>query len=155
MSSASTGLDWALVPLQWVTLFLDPRPLLDDGRGLIEVFPWVALGIVGLAPFVIVPIRKADRLAHATIASAIVLHVLVYLAYRDLHPNVLFVFANYHYFKWIYPFFALYGLLLVHAAICERGQRAKIIGLAVFAGCVLLALACGVTCGRPSPEELG
>jgi hypothetical protein len=138
VSSGSIGFDWGLVPLRWVVLMLDPRPLLSDGQGLVEAFPWIAAGFAGLAVFLVLELPRSDRLRHATVVLAVSLHVAVYLAYRDMHSGGLFRFWNYHYFKWVYPVLALYGALLFHALLTEAGRRLRIGGVAVACLCLLL-----------------
>ena len=113
--AARVGFDWGLVPLHWVALMLDPQPWLNEGQGLIPVFPWIALGMAGFSTTLLWPMRATDRLAHVTVILAVVLYTLLYLAYRDLHSDGLFRFRNYHYFKWVYPVLALYAALLLQA----------------------------------------
>ncbi len=138
VSSGMIGFDWGLVPLRWVTLMLDPRPLLSSGQGLIEAFPWMVAGLAGFAVYLILPPRGTDRLAHATVILAATLHILVYLAYRDLHSGGLFRFANYHYFKWAYPVLALYAALLAHALLTATGRRLPMLGVTLVSAGLLL-----------------
>jgi hypothetical protein len=137
-SSRLIGFDWGLVPLHWVTIMLDPRPLLDNGQGLFEAFPWMVPGMCGLVVFVLLPLRRSDRLMHLTVALAVALYTAVYLAYRDLHPDNLFQFRLYHYFKWAYPILAFYAVLLVHAVATERGSRCQVATVALLVACVTL-----------------
>ena len=94
IASSMIGFDWRLIPLHWVTLVLDARPLLEDSQGLVEAFPWVALGLGGLVVFLVLPLVGIDRSVHLTVASAAVAHILIYMAYRDLHPGGLFRFLE-------------------------------------------------------------
>jgi hypothetical protein len=130
VSSGMIGFEWGLVPLRWVVLMLDPRPLLGSGQGLIEAFPWIVAGLAGFAVCLLLPPRGTNRLAHATVILAAMLHILVYFAYRDLHAGGLFRFANYHYFKWVFPVLALYAALLAHALLTASGRRLPVLGIA-------------------------
>jgi hypothetical protein len=138
VNSSVMGFDWGLVPLNWVTLMLDPRPLLSSGQGIIEAFPWMVAGLAAFPVFLILRLPRSDRLQHATVILATLLQILAYMAYRDMHQEGLFRYWNYHYFKWTYPIFALYGALLLHALITESGRRLQISGLALAWLCILL-----------------
>ncbi len=129
--SSMIGFEWRMIPMRWVTLFLDPRPLFSDGQGMIEVFPWMAAGFAGAAALLLTPSARRDQIAHATVILAMTLHIFLYLAYRDLHPDGLFRFRNYHYFKWIMPFVALYGILFLHSVIFAYGRRLVLVSTAV------------------------
>jgi hypothetical protein len=138
IGSESIGFDFGLVPLHWVTLMLDPRSLLDNGQGLLEAFPWMAGGFAGFAVFPLLRLPRSDRLQHATIVLAVSLHIIFYLAYRDLHPDGLFRFENYHYFRWTYPVFALYGVMLLYILVTGAGHRLPVLALALACLAVLL-----------------
>jgi hypothetical protein len=122
--SMMLGFEWRLLPLRWVLLVLDPRPVLADGKGLIEGFPWIVPGIAGCAAALLVPAAQARglRLVNAVVIGGAALHVAIYLCYRDLHPGGLFQFSNFHYFKWVLPVLALYAVRLVWALVV-RPQR--------------------------------
>ncbi len=132
------GFEWRMIPQRWVTLFLDPRPLFTDGQGMIEAFPWLAAGLAGAAAIVVSPSARRDHIAHLAVILAIVLHIALYLAFRDLHPDGLFRFRNYHYFKWVMPFLGLYGVLLLHSVVFGIGHRLRLIAAAVLALCIAL-----------------
>lgn len=73
------------------------------------------------------------RWAHGLIVLAAAGQLLLYLAYRDLHPQGLWRYGNHHYLKWLLPLLALYALLLV--AVVARRRRAGLV-----AGAATLAL---------------
>ena len=125
--SAAIGFEWRLLPLRWVTIMLDPRPLFPDGRGLVTAFPWVAAGLAGMVACLIRPPSGAPRFAHALVAGAACAHIALYLCYRDLHPQGLWRFYNYHYFKWPLVLLALYAVLLLRL-IGERRWTAVLAG---------------------------
>jgi hypothetical protein len=121
--SAGLGFDWRLLPLRWVTLVLDPRPLLPEGIGLAEGLPWIAPGIAGMLYLAVATRRQTDR-AWRLIAGAVAAYWAMYLCYRDLQPYGLWRFYNLHYFKWSYPFLALAGMRLV-VALSASGERRR------------------------------
>lgn len=110
--SAELGFEPRLLPLQWVTLVLDPRPMLPDGIGLIAVFPFIATGLAGMAACLVQPPAAGTRRAHLLLGGTAAAYGALYLCYRDLHPQGLWRFYNYHYFKWLLPVLALYTGLL-------------------------------------------
>jgi hypothetical protein len=117
------GFDWRLLPSRWVTLILDPRPLFPEGRGIIEVYPWMVPALAGTAVYLITPDRRSSRVAHAIIIGAAVTYLAAYLCYRDLHPYGIWRFINYHYFKWVFPVFGFYALLLLHDVLLRPARR--------------------------------
>jgi hypothetical protein len=106
------GFEWRLIPLRWVTVFVSSRPLFSDDPSMSEIFPWIVPGVAGMVACLVVSRGKA-RLRHALVIGAVILHCLTYLAYRDLNPQGLVLFGNYHYFKWIVPVLGLYAVFLV------------------------------------------
>lgn len=128
------GFEWRLLPLRWVTIFVSPRPLFPEGYGIARVFPWIAPGIAGMAALLISG-SWADRRRHVLIVAAALLHCAFYITYRDLHPQGLWRFYNFHYFKWVLPVFGLYAALLA-VGLATSAQRLRMIaagGLAGFA----------------------
>jgi hypothetical protein len=124
--SANTGFEWRLIPIRWVTIVLDPRPLFPDGPGLIAVFPWIVPGIAGL----LFSLLRKPREAHALVAGAIAVSWLLYLSYRDLQVPALWVDSNYHYFKWTQPFLAFYALLWLRGLLRRSSCAVAILSAA-------------------------
>jgi hypothetical protein len=133
--ASALGFEWRLIPLRWVIIVLDPRPLLADGQGLIQAFPWLMPGLAGAAALVAQPGPRSRPLVDALLVSAVVLHILLYCAFRDLHPFNLFRFSNYHYFKWVFPVLGLYSLRLAWALLAgpRRSAHAAIAAATVLA----------------------
>ncbi len=122
--SAAIGFEWRLLPLRWVTLVIDPRPLLPKGAGMVEVLPWVFPGIAGMLA---AQLPRAGRtVAPAALAAATVaLHWALYLTYRDLNPDGLWRFVNVHYFKWTFPFLTLWAAQFAVALFDGRAERRR------------------------------
>ena len=105
---------------------------MPSGTGLIAVFPWIPFGLAGLVACILAPPAGSSRLAHALVGGTACLHVAVYLCYRDLHPQGLWLYYNYHYMKWAVVLLALYAMLLL--PLMWRGQwRALAAGIALAA----------------------
>jgi hypothetical protein len=145
--SAGIGFEWRLLPIRWVMLAIDPRPLLPEGTGMVAHLPWLIPGVAGLL-LALAP-RPGKRLAPQLLACATVaLHWAAYLSYRDMHPYGLWRFYNIHYFKWTFPFLVLWTAQFARALISSR-DRAR--------ACVGLALALLMFTWRPilrKPEEI-
>jgi hypothetical protein len=131
--SAEIGFEWRLLPARWVTIMLDPRPLFPDGEGLIVAFPWLAFGLGGMVACLVTPPDRGRRLPHALVAGATACHIALYLCYRDLHPQGLWRFYNYHYFKGALVVLAVYTVLLCRVVAERRwgGMLAAVAGLAL------------------------
>lgn len=93
---------------KFVSIWLDGFTLYGElNAGLTERYPWLYLSLAGVAW---VLIRGDTQLR--TVAVAIILLFSIYLPYGDLLPNGLWRYLNIHYFKWTYPFLALFAVLL-------------------------------------------
>ncbi len=117
VSSAAYGFEWRLLPLRWVTLMIDPKPLFTGGQGLAQVFPWIMPGLAGMVACLAMRSAGGLRLAHAAVIACVIADTVQFLCYRDLHPDYLWSNGVYHYFKWTLPLFALYALLLLRALV--------------------------------------
>jgi len=122
--SAAIGFEWRLLPIRWVTLVIDPRPLLPVGNGIAEVLPWVIPGIAGMLTSVM-PRHGRPVAPAALVAATVSLHWALYLTYRDLNPDGLWRFVNVHYFKWTFPFLTLWAAQFVAALVTGRADRAR------------------------------
>lgn len=131
--SNTIGFEWRLIPLRWVLLFVDPRPLYASGRGLAQGFVWIGWGLAGMAALLV---TSRGRWPHALIIAPAALNILLYLGYRDLHAQGLWSFHNFHYFKWLYPLFGLYAVLLADRLIAGP-RRLSAAGAALAAGVAL------------------
>ncbi len=109
LSSAGYGFEWRLLPLRWVILMIDPKPLFIDGQGLAQVFPWIVPGLVGMVALLLARRVSVPRFVHWAVVAAVMADVVQFLCYRDLHPDYLWQNGVYHYFKWTLPFFGLYA----------------------------------------------
>lgn len=127
--SAGIGFEWRLLPMRWVMLVIGTRPMLPEGAGLAFGLPWVATGIAGMLLGLASAARRSPAMFLA--AGVLSLHWALYLAYRDLQPYGLWRFYNIHYFKWTFPFLALWTAQLL-AALSARHSRgpALAVGLA-------------------------
>jgi hypothetical protein len=122
---SNAGFEWRLLPLRWVTLFINSRPLFPEGPGLAQTFPWILPGIAGMVAIPLISSRR-DRGRHLLVVAAVAIYCAVYLAYRDLHPQGLWRYNNYHYFKWTLPIFAFYGVFWI-VDIVASNRRSRLI----------------------------
>lgn len=169
--SSDIGFDIRLLLLHWVTLVIDPRPLFPDGAGMVQTLPWLAAGFIGALACVFTALaprsgllssrhtgnpRQAahgmttpQRAIHCCIVASVALYWAVYLCYRDLHPNGLWVYNNIHYFKWTMPLLAGYAALLLKMLVTlggdcwrRRGLPDRRIAPLLAAGVVVLLALC-------------
>lgn len=128
---------------KFVSIFVDSYGLyLEPGAGILVRYPWIALSLVAMVTM----LWRGD-LVLRLVAVAIFLQLLLYLPYGDLMPNGTWRYLNIHYFKWMFPFFALFAWVLL-ADIVQSGRRhlkhALGAGLAVLlAGLMFVSLTFG------------
>lgn len=133
--SASVGFEWTLLPLRWVLIALGPHLLFREGPGLAVAFPWFLPGIAGMAACLAAS-GPDGRMRHLLVVGVTALHVAFYLSYRDLHPQGLWRFNNYHYFKPVLPMLGLYAALLALSLFRATRWRAVTTGVLVLAALV-------------------
>jgi hypothetical protein len=140
--SAGIGFELHLLPLRWVTLVIDSRPLLPTGLGLAEGLPWVLPGVAGILMLLL---RRGDGSAREwwLLGGAIAAQWILYLTYRDLQPYGLWRFYNIHYFKWTFPFLLLAAIRLLQAFAVPQWRWAAII-----AAGMTLAVSCWQPIGK-------
>lgn len=90
--SARYGFEFRSLPLRWVTLMIDARPIFDGvgtqstepglHRGMCEVFPWIIPGIGGLAACWF---RRGGKRVHVLLVVWLALYLALMLSYRDLN----------------------------------------------------------------------
>lgn len=110
--SALIGFEPKLAGLRWATAMLNARPVFPEGDGLVQMFPFIIPGMLGMAVSTAAA-TPARRPLHLAVIALTVSHAGLYLIYRDLHPINLWRFHNHHYFKALLPLFALYTVALV------------------------------------------
>lgn len=107
--AGSHGFFVADLPEKFFSIWLNAQPLYGEARtGLIARYPWLLLSLAGLVWIAL----RGDFLLR-TLAFAITIFFCLYLPYGDLLPSGLWRFLNVHYFKWTFPFFALFACILV------------------------------------------
>lgn len=105
---------------KFFSIWLDGFVLYGEPQsGLTDRYPWLLLSLAGVAWVVI----RGDTLLR-TVALAIVLLFALYLPYGDLLPNGLWRYLNIHYFKWTFPFLALFAVLLARQVLASWRQGA-------------------------------
>jgi hypothetical protein len=107
-------------PEKFISLWLDGKPLYGEkNAGLAEHYPWLFLSLAGF----VWALLRGDALLRVA-ALAIGLMFVLYIPYNELLPTSLWRYKNIHYFKWSFPFLALFAWLLVTKAL-EGWRRRK------------------------------
>jgi hypothetical protein len=139
-ATAANGYYPADLAEKCISIFLDGYTLyLEPHAGLIDKYPWLLLSFVGIL-FVLV---RGD-LVLRIVALAICAQFILYLPYGDLLPTSLWRYMNIHYFKWTFPYLALFTWLIVAFLAREwspnKGKIAVWIGVIVASITLLLSL---------------
>lgn len=101
--AASRGYYPANLLQKTVALLFDGSAIyLEKGTALADQF-WPALFAL---PVVIVSLARAPIFIRV-VSLSILLHICIYMPFRDLFPVTLFRFMNVHYFKWVLPWLTL------------------------------------------------
>jgi hypothetical protein len=104
--SAAFGFDFAHLGWKAQTLLVGAGPFFPQGAGMMEQFPWLALGAAGLLAAVFRPDRRWLALLLGLPALG---YVVLMLAYSDLAASNFWSFRFMHYFKWLMPLMALFA----------------------------------------------
>jgi hypothetical protein len=123
------GFEPRLLFVRWVSIFIDPRPLLSQGSGLSSAFIWVLPGLAGMAYALLAHGKK--RIEHLMLIVPSVLMTAGYLCFRDLNQPNIWTYHNYHYFKTTMLVLALYGLLVVQFSIQAFDKKSLATSLAM------------------------
>ncbi|MQR02580.1 hypothetical protein [Glaciimonas soli] len=103
------------------TVFLEQR------SALVSHYPWLILSILGMCWCFF----RGDWLLR-TIALVMICQFCLYAPYGDLLPNGVWRYHNIHYFKWTFPYLALFAWLLVRwAFIGWRTAGARSFGVKI------------------------
>jgi hypothetical protein len=129
--SAHEGFEFRLLPLRWVSLVIDGRPIFDGvgtervepglHRGLAEVFPWMIAGVAGVAACWF---GRGEKRVHVLLATWLAAHMALFLSYRNLRIEGLWLFGSYHYYKVTQPVFLLFALVLA-VRLADRATRGR------------------------------
>jgi len=112
-SQRANGFFPADLPEKFISLWLDGKTLYgENNAGLTEHYPWLFLSLAGL----VWALLRGDALLRVA-ALAIGLLFALYMPYGDLLPINLWRYKAIHYFKWTFPFLALFAWLLVKQAL--------------------------------------
>ena len=104
--SAAFGFDFAHLGWKAQTLLVDAGPFFPQGAGMLERFPWLALGAAGL----LAAVFRSDRRWLALLLGLPALgYVILLLAYADLVASNFWPLRLLHYFKWLMPLMALFA----------------------------------------------
>jgi len=111
------------------TVFLEPR------ASLVSHFPWLVLSLLGLVASLIWGSAMLK-----VMAAAVCLQFCLYAPYGDLLPNGVWRYFNIHYFKWMFPYLAFFGWLVVRW-VFESTKTSKLKAVATRTLVVVLAAA--------------
>lgn len=107
------------IPEKFYSIWLNAQPLYGEvNAALVQCYPWLLIALAGTVWIIL----RGDFLLR-TIALAIMLFLMLYLPYGDLLPTGIWRYLNIHYFKWTFPFFALFACLLLRQVLCDLNNR--------------------------------
>jgi len=111
--AGANGYFAADLPEKFISLWLDGKTLYgENNAGLTEHYPWLFLSLAGY----VWALLRGDALLRVA-ALAIGILFALYMPYSDLLPTNIWRYLGIHYFKWTFPFLALFAWLLVKQAL--------------------------------------
>lgn len=127
------------------TLYLEPH------ASIFSHYPWLTISVVGM----IIALWRGDLLLR-TLLAAIILHFSLYAPYGDLLPNGVWRYQNIHYFKWMFPYLAMFAWLAVKWAMGEKDAQwknrvARFIAVAIIA---VLVSSLSLASHKNNPESV-
>lgn len=143
----ASGIGFNLPWLGWKAylILIDPRPWYPHGTyelaGLVKVAPWLLLGAAG-GLSILASSRK--RVLGLLLLVPTFIYLVLTLTYVDLIPSGMWFLRNVHYFKWLFPLFAL---LALHFLLNFRASP-------MWHGAIL-ALVLAISCVRFTPVLVG
>jgi hypothetical protein len=116
------------------TVFLAPRSSIADR------FPWLVLSAAGL----LLAVFKGNALLRV-LAAVLVWQFFLYAAYGDLTPISMWRWLNVHYFKWMFPYLALFAWLAIRWTVRSLswgapGRAAGSVAALVLAVAIILSV---------------
>ena len=93
------GFEPRLLPFQWVTIMVAPKPVLASTPSLLRAFPWIFTGLAGILAGSLGARAKGSLHGYLLMGAAVVANIAVYLCFRGLQAGGLFIYDNQHYFK--------------------------------------------------------
>ena len=130
INSRYIGFRFGELPLKTVWLLISPRPWFPFGAGLLERLPWIAAGFAGM---LLLPglLAGTARRGMTMLALMMLGYMALFFSYVDLVPSGLWLYKNAHYFKWVLPGLALFGMLFLRVLLFGRRRPAILALLAV------------------------
>lgn len=121
------------IPRRAFFLFLDSDTVfLAPGSSITDKFPWMVLSAAG----VLLALFKGNALSKI-LAATLAWQFFLYSAYGDLTPISMWRWLNVHYFKWMFPYLALFAWLAIRwtvspiSLVAWRKSIASIVALAL------------------------
>lgn len=121
---------------KFVSIWLDGFSLyLEPNSSLIAQYPWLTLSLVGM----VFAVRSREILA-CTIAAVIVVQFALYLPYADLLPTGIWRYKVIHYFKWMFPYLALFAAIALKSLyeIWRKDKTSAILWSSISMGLIFL-----------------
>ena len=135
--AAANGFHAADLPEKLFSLWLDGQALYAEANsGLIDHYPWLLVSIAGI----LWVLWRGDILLR-TAALAVGGLFLLYSPYGDLLPTGMWRFLNIHYFKWTFPYLAMFAWFLVRDIL-----RAPVVGGSRTVPAALMVFTIGLLC---------
>jgi hypothetical protein len=134
LAATANGMDPAIAPFRYLMLFADPRPFFGEGVGILERYPAMIVGLLGLmyATLFVTRVRA--------IAISVWISIAVYCAYVDFMPTGIWRYFNIHYWVWIFPVAALCTFVAAKDLMAKRAWSRFALAAAITAPLALLTL---------------
>lgn len=121
-SVQSNGFHFGDIVEKYISIFIDAGELYGvSGEAIFRRMIWMALSVPALI-YVALKGNRVFRLA----GVMMFLQIALYLPYSDLLPNGIWMYHNIHYFKWLFPYAALFIFWMIKCGVQkEMSERAR------------------------------
>lgn len=128
------GLNFHDFGWKFFVIFIDPRQWFDEGVGILQHSPWIALAFAGIVPALLIK-RPEDpdktRSILLILVCCLLTSALIYLSYVPMFPDDIWRYYIIHYWKWTFPGFGLLAFLFLRHVFDPAQRRFALGSLAI------------------------
>ena len=120
-NAQGNGFHFGDIVEKYISIFIDAGELYGvPDEAIYRRMLWMALSV----PAIIYVALKGNR-TFRLVAFMMLLQILLYLPYSDLLPTGIWTYHNIHYFKWLFPYAALFIFWMIKSGVQKEISERK------------------------------